>query len=165
MSKLEKDVVTLSDKDIKTLIKNYQLRRETARPYYQELIVEANRRTCGDLNIEKSIAVITDAARRGSYITYGDVAKASGCDWRKVRHPMNQHLQRVIEYCHARNMPLLSSIVVNQKALGSGGMQATALSGFVRGFEEATGNKISDPAAFLSEEQARVFSWANPSLR
>jgi 5-methylcytosine-specific restriction enzyme B len=160
MSGLEKDVKNLSDKNIKTLIKNYQTKRETGRPYYQTLIVEANRRDCGELNIENSIAAITEAARNGSYLSYGDVAKASGCEWKKVRHPMNQHLQRVLEYCHARNAPLLSSIVVNQQALKSGELQDKALGGFVRGVEEATGIKIADPVQFLNEEQARVFSWA-----
>jgi hypothetical protein len=164
MSKLEKDVQTLSSKEIKTLIKNYQAAQATDRPYYQKLIAEVSQRECRDLYLEKSIAAISQAARQSRYISYGEVAQASDCVWNNVRHPMNQHLQRVIEYCHARKMPLLSSIVVNQPGLESGEMHSNSLSGFVRGVEDATGVRIKNAAQFLREEQARVFAWAKGSF-
>ncbi|MEP7221087.1 MAG: hypothetical protein ABI673_00320 [Novosphingobium sp.] len=151
-----------NDKQIKNLINNYLDQKQTAAPYYYELLEESARRSGNGLNFEKTLAAVKQAASEGRFLSYLDIADFSGCTWNKVRHSMNSHLQALLEYCYVRNIPLLSAIVVNKPSLKSGAMDQSALSGFVKGVT-SLGIRIDDPESFLREEQAKIFAWANSS--
>lgn len=57
---------------------------------------------------------------RGRENTYGDLAKANDVPWSAARHAMNGaggHLDRLLDICHARGLPLFTAICVNQEGL------------------------------------------------
>lgn len=112
-----------------------------------------------NLNINDSYRVILKAAREGHFITYGDVAAASAAEWKRARRPMPAHLDRLLQICHTRGWPLITSLVVSRENLDSGALEDESLSGFVAGVRKL-GIAIDDPAAFLRQEQQKVFAWA-----
>ncbi|WP_292429097.1 AAA family ATPase [Mesorhizobium sp.] len=111
------------------------------------------------LEINKSYRAILAAARQGRFITYGEVAQASEVEWRKARRPMPSHLDRLLQVCHAREWPLITSIVVSRENLESGKLEGESLSGFVAGVRKL-GVTVDDPETFLRQKQQEVFSWA-----
>ena len=77
------------------------------------------------------------AAREGRFISYGELSDASGVEWSKVRYAMNRHLQELIEFCHRKDWPLISAIVVTKGNLETGAMDEGTLNGFVAGCKTA----------------------------
>lgn len=148
-----------SDKQIRNLIENYQRQGKTAEVYYHELLEENSRRSGNGLSFEKTLEAVKQAARERRFLPYIELAERSGCTWNKVRHSIPRHLQSLLEYCHARDMPLLSAIVVNKHNAKTGKLDEGSLSGFTKGVEEL-GISVSDPDAFLREEQEKIFAWA-----
>jgi 5-methylcytosine-specific restriction enzyme B len=67
------------------------------------------------LDLQTSYRAILAAARKHRFISYGDLAKANGAEWQKVRHAMNHHLGRLVEIATDRGWPMPSAIVVNKK--------------------------------------------------
>ena len=90
---------------------------------YPEALAEQARRKGKGLVFDTTIEVIRQAAITGRYISYGEVAEASGAEWNKVRHAMGPHLDSLLEYCHLNDLPLLSAIVVNKPNLNSGELE------------------------------------------
>jgi 5-methylcytosine-specific restriction protein B len=111
------------------------------------------------LSINNSYRAILAAARQGRFISYGEVAAASDVDWKKARRPMPPHLDRLLQICHERGWPLITSIVVSKGNLESGKLDGESLSGFVAGVKKL-GVSIDNPQAFLEEQQQAVFAWA-----
>ena len=73
------------------------------------------------------------------------LAQASGGPWNQARHLMNGprgHLDRLIEICHARGLPLLAALCVNQQGAKTGELSDEALSGFVNAAKRL-GHKIT----------------------
>ena len=106
-----------------------------------------------------------DAARKGRFTTYGDLAAASNLEWSQARHRMNGvggHLDRLLDVCHARGLPLLTAICVNKSAVSTGQLEPHSLEGFANGARRL-GYIVADPAAFLMETQARCFEWGKQS--
>ena len=96
------------------------------------------------------------------YTTYGALATASGVPWGKARHAMNGangHLDNLIDICHARGMPLLTAICVNQKSVQTGELTKESLAGFIKAAQRL-GYAISDQQAFLNTCQQECFEWA-----
>lgn len=111
------------------------------------------------LDLNKSYRAILAAARQGKFITYGDVAAASGAEWKKARRPIPPHLDRLVKISHERGWPLISSIVVNRDNLESGLLEGESLSGFLAAVKKL-GFTFDDPKAFLRAQQQAVFEWA-----
>ena len=44
------------------------------------------------LDLQTTYRAIVDAAREGRYVSYGELAKASGVEWGKARFPLNDQL-------------------------------------------------------------------------
>jgi hypothetical protein len=149
-----------NDKQIKNLMANYQRQGQTSASYYHELLEENSRRSGNGLNFETTLVAVKLAARERRFLSYQELAEKSGCPFNKVRFAINPHLQGLLEYCHARGIPLLSAIVVNKQNAATGKLDKSALSGFVKGVEEL-GISIDDPDGFLRAEQERIFSWAD----
>ena len=110
----------------------------TARPLYHQLLEERARRSQAKhkMNLERSLEHLKQAAIGQVCTTYGDLASASGVEWSQARHQMNGatgHLDRLLDLCHARGLPMLTAICVNQAGLGTGDLGEDALAGFTAG--------------------------------
>jgi hypothetical protein len=153
------DPTGLDNAGLKNLIENYRRKGASDQTYLAALAEQARRMGKG-LDFDTSIRVITEAAREGRYISYGQVAQASGADWHQVHYAISRHLGDLIEYCHRNGLPLLSAIVVNQHNIKTGNMEPETLKGFIAGVR-AVGIGVTDEQAFLRQEQDRVFAWAS----
>ena len=161
------DLSTKTDKEIDQWIKNYEDVEAhpgaTALPFYRELLEERARRaqTNQKLNFERSIEHLKRIAINQTCTTYGDLARASGVEWSHARHQMNGpsgHLDRLLDLCHARGLPLLTAIVVNQEGVADGELSDDALSGFVAGARRL-GLSVTDGRAFHHECRDRCWQW------
>lgn len=114
----------------------------------------------GLLDAEKVYAAILRAARREAFVSYGDLAEASGVPWRKAHHPMSLLLDRLAYLAHVRGWPVLSAIVVSKDERATGRFTETGLQGFLAAARSVGLNVGDDPEAFAREEQRKVFEWA-----
>lgn len=114
----------------------------------------------GALDPARSLAAIRAAAERRGFLSYGAVAAASGVPWSVARRRMDPHLYGLCRWATGRGWPLLSAVVVDQKSVAHGAMRGRPLIGFARAAERCGRIVGGDAAAFLAEEQARVFEWA-----
>lgn len=114
----------------------------------------------GLLDAEKVYGAILAAARREGFISYGDLAEASGVPWRKAHHPMSLLLDRLTYLAHVRGWPILSAIVVSKDERGTGRFTETGLQGFLSAARAIGLDAGDDPEAFAREEQRKVFEWA-----
>ena len=109
----------------------------------------------------RSFAAIRAAAEARRFLSYGAVAAASGLAWQAARRRMDPHLFALCQWATARGWPLLSAIVVDQKNVAHGAMRGRPLIGFARAAERCGRIVGGDAAAFLADEQQRVFAWAD----
>jgi hypothetical protein len=156
-------IVDKTDKEIDQWIKNYEAQKQTDNPFYHELLEERARRTQAKhvLNMERSLTRLEEAAADGVCVSYGDLAKASGVEWSRARHQMNGpqgHLDRLLELCHARKIPLLTAICVNQDRLEEGELGEEALAGFVAAARRL-GYAVTDEREFHHQARDACWSW------
>jgi 5-methylcytosine-specific restriction protein B len=111
------------------------------------------------LDLQTTYRAILDAARKRRFISYGELAKANGADWHKVRYEMNRHLGKLVHIAVDRGWPMPSAIVVNQQNLESGTLDGSAREGFLAAARDS-GLKVDDPAAFVRQQQDALFAWA-----
>ncbi len=111
------------------------------------------------LNLKKSYEAILKAARERRFISYGDLAKANGAPWNKVRYEMNRHLGELVKLAAERGWPMPSAIVVSQANVESGNLDGPSREGFVAAAKEF-GYDVSDPADFVERQQQSMFEWA-----
>ena len=111
------------------------------------------------LDLEKTYRAILDAARNGRFISFGDLAKANDAMWQTVRYDMYRHLGNLVEIAAARGWPMPSAIVVNQDNIESGKLDGKTRDGFINAAKEF-GFDVSDPKAFVEEQQQAMFDWA-----
>ena len=109
----------------------------------------------------RSFAAIRAAAEARRFLSYGAVAAASELAWQAARRRMDPHLFALCAWATERGWPLLSAIVVDQKSVAHGAMRGRPLIGFARAAERCGRIVGGDAAAFLAEEQQRVFAWAD----
>ncbi len=114
----------------------------------------------GELDMGRSLAAIRAAAAARHCLSYGAVAAASGQPWSAARRRMDPHLYALCRMATERGWPLLSAVVVDQPSLPHGAMRGRPLIGFARAAERCGRIVGPDAAAFLAEEQERVFAWA-----
>jgi len=148
-----------SNQEIKNLIENHRRHKRTSEPRYLEALAEQARRIGHGLTFKTSFTSIRAAAQEGRFLSYKQLADASGAEWTKVHYSIGSHLWDLVEYAHQHGWPMLSAIVVNQKNLETGDMEPDTLKGFI-GAAQALGFAVTDPQAFLKEQQKRVFEWA-----
>lgn len=131
------DFQTKSDGEIKWWIANHEAKSGgVALPLYAELLEERARRSQIKqlLNQERSLESLKNAAIRQTCVTYGDLAIASDVPWAKAHHQMNGpsgHLDRLFDLCHARKLPPLTAICVNQEGVVECELSEGALNGFI----------------------------------
>jgi hypothetical protein len=149
--------------EIESWIKNHEDHGQTNAPLYIELLEERARRTQEKqiLNLEVSLSHLRQAAIEQRCTTYGALANASGVEWSKVRHQMNGvggHLDRLLDLCHARKLPMLPAICVNQSGLQSGELEESALTGFATGAQRL-GISVIDARAYHHQCRNDCWEW------
>ena len=157
------DLNSKTDLEIESWIRNYERKSVTDTAFYKTLLEERVRRQTSGLKLETSLSHLVSAAKAHKFTTYGDLAKASEVPWNVARHAMNGahgHLDRLLDICHARGMPLLTALCVNQQGKNTGELGADSLKGFVNGAKRL-GYKITNADAFLRDCQAQSFRWAD----
>jgi len=112
------------------------------------------------LDTEKTYKAIRQAAKEGRFISYGEIADASGLPWAKARRLVPTMLGQLATIAHERGWPLLSAIVVTKENLKSGAIEDAALDGFL-GAARMVGLVVDDPQAFVTDQQHKVFAWAS----
>jgi hypothetical protein len=153
------DVVTLSIEQLENLIENHRKKGETRAPLYLDARRELERRKGKGLDFEKSREIILAAARAGRFLSYKQLADASGADWNQVHYAIGSHLWELVEYADRNGWPLLSAIVVNKSNVETGVMEPETLKGFIAAAREL-GYSVTNDTKFLKEQQTRVFAWA-----
>mgnify|MGYP001467985536 CR=1 FL=1 len=160
---MAKPIEDHSDQQLRNVIENHRKNGRLHEPYYLAAMEELARRKGHGLDFNKSFDLIRKAAAEGRYLSYKELADASGSDWSKVRYAVNTHLGDLIDYAHGKGWPLLSAIVVNQQNVATGEMEPATLKGFIEA-ARALGYAVADEKEFLHEQQKRVFAWASQPL-
>jgi len=159
---------TIKDYDIRelrNLAANYERLGKTDAAEYQAALDELQSRDPLKLNIDRSISAIMAAAKDGRFISYGEVARANGLDWSyALNRQMPKHLDLILAKAYGSGLPLITSIVVNQKHIRSGQLEASSLKGFIAGAKRL-GQKVEDEAAYLRDQQRRTFAFAGRTGR
>jgi hypothetical protein len=154
------DVRELTDKELENLINNHRRKNVTDQPLYLEAFKERGKRKGGGLIFDTSCEVIRKAASKRQFLSYEDLADASGVKWTtRVHHAIGRHLWELVEFSHIHGWPMLSAIVVNKPNVETGEMEPETLKGFV-GAARILGYVVDDEHAFLKEEQVKLFEWA-----
>ena len=125
-----------------------------------EVLKALNGVKAGDLNPERTYRAIVDAAKAGRFISYGELAEASGVPWNKARHAVPVLLGRLVLLAHVRGWPMLSAIVVSKDGLEQGRLAGSSLSGFIAAARSIGVDPGDDPEAFFRDQQAKVFEWS-----
>ena len=155
------DLSLKSTQELTNLIENHERRNLQQSPTYLEALAERERRRGNGLEFKKSLAVILSAAREGRYVSYKQLAEASGARWDRVHYAMNQHLWDLVRWAHGHGWPMLSSVVVNQENRHTGKMKPDTLKGFITAAEQLGRTDIgTDHEKFLRVEQANVMDFA-----
>ncbi|MDQ8027327.1 MAG: hypothetical protein REJ23_01265 [Brevundimonas sp.] len=150
---------TMTNDQLRNIIENHQRQQAFHLPAYAAALDELQCREGPSLSLDVTIKRILLAAASRSFLSYGDVADANGCAWQAVRRQMPKHLDRVLAKAHARQAPLITSIVVNATNRATGDLEAASLSGFIAGAERL-GLRVADPNEFLREQQEATFRFA-----
>ncbi len=145
--------------ELKTLIANHERVGKTDTDRYRAAVAELASRNSGDLNVGKTIKVIADAAKRGIFISYKDVADGNGAAANRVQFRIAKHLLEVSRHAHTQGWPMISAIVVNKLHIADGKMEPKTLAGFCA-CARAMDIEVGDEAEFLQTQQRAVFQAA-----
>jgi len=157
------DLSSKTDREIEIWIANHEAGGETAIARYFSLLEERARRAQAThkLSFDRSLEHLKQAAIDQTCTTYGALAAASDVEWSKARHQMNGlngHLDRLLDICHARGLPVLTAICVNQGGVANGELGEDALAGFITGTKRP-GMSAGDPTAFHHKCRDECFAW------
>lgn len=152
-----------TDPEIGIWIRNHETANSTSAPLYRELLEERARRAQlkQRLDFSRSLEHLKGAAREKMCTSYGALAAASGVEWSKARHQMNGahgHLDHLLDLCHARGLPMLTAICVNQENVVDGELGKEALGGFVAGARRL-GVAVENPVDFHHRCRDECWAW------
>jgi hypothetical protein len=157
------ELTTKTDSEIETWIRNHETAGRTSVPLYLELLEERVR--CAQLkhklDFDRSLEHLKQAAIDQTCTSYGALAAASRVEWSQARHQMNGangHLDRLLDMCHARSLPLLTAICVNQGNIADGELGEEALAGFVAGAQRL-GLAVTEPLDFHHRCRDECWAW------
>ena len=156
-------LTTKTVSEIEIWIRNHEKASKTSAPLYLELREERVRRAQlkHKLDFDRSLEHLKQAAINQICTSYGALAAASGVEWSKARHQMNGsngHLDRLLDICHARGLPLLTAICVNQGNIVDCELEGEALAGFIAGALRL-GLAVSDPLQFHHRCRDECWAW------
>jgi hypothetical protein len=152
-----------TDSQIEQWIANHEANGATSAPLYLALLEERIRRAQATqkMSFERSLEHLKRAAIEQRCTTYGALAAASGVEWSKARHQMNGahgHLDRLLDICHVKGLPLLTAICVNQGGVDAGELGEDALEGFANGARRL-GISVGDPLEFHHACRDECWAW------
>jgi hypothetical protein len=156
-------LANLIDQQLKNIIENYRRNGMQSDSVFIEALAEQARRIGKGLDFQKSYNAIRNAAVEGRFMSYKDLADASGAEWSKVHYSIGEHLGSLVEYAHRKGWPMLSAIVVNKPNVASGNMEPETLKGFIAAAKEL-GLSVTNEERFLRDQQERVFQWAKDTV-
>jgi len=92
----------LTDQQLKNIIENYRRNGMLSDAVYVEALAEQAHRIGKGLDFKKSYDAIRNSAVEGRFMSYKDLADASGAEWSKVHYSVGQHLWSLVEYAHRK---------------------------------------------------------------
>ncbi len=168
----------LSDAELDAFIATLEAVGRTAdQVYWDALRARALRQT--GLDLDRTYEALQAAAAKGQFITYGELADASGVARGHVfpnhyashlKHveqaahargaPMTRAILEaaILAAAHARGAPMISSIVVRADNVGAGELSPVALAAFSQLAREL-GHEVADETTFLKDQQEKTFQW------
>lgn len=157
------DLSSKSDKELDQWIHNHERKAATGAPLFTLLLEERARRSKIKhiLDVEKSLGALRQAAIEQRCISYGELAAVNEVAWSQTHHRMNGangHLDRLLDVCHARGLPMLPAICVNKQGLATGELEAPALAGFAEGARRL-GFSVTDELAFHRQCRDECWEW------
>jgi hypothetical protein len=111
------DVEKLSTTQIEILIENHRTKKATGAPLYADALRELEKRKGKGLDFDKSLSIIWQAAIEGRFLSYKELADASGADWTKVHYEIGRHLWRLVETLIKRNCRCWSPLSLTSRTL------------------------------------------------
>ena len=159
-----RDFLVYDLKQVEQLIANYNAKNMVRTPEYAALIRARENKLQSDrmLDLFKSMDLLKRKAFSQEFVSYGDLAEASGLEWTNtLRARMSGpkgHLDRLLDLCRHEDLPLLTSLCVNKQNLGTGVLDSFSLAGFVAGAKRV-GRHVDDEKTFLRECQRESFAW------
>jgi hypothetical protein len=84
MTPVPLDVTKLSDQQLRNIIENHRRKGATHSSVYIDALAEQARRAGKGLDFDKSFEVIRRAAAEHRFVSYKELADASGTDWNQV---------------------------------------------------------------------------------
>ncbi|MBB3173994.1 adenosyl cobinamide kinase/adenosyl cobinamide phosphate guanylyltransferase [Endobacter medicaginis] len=152
-----------TDAELDRWIANHEERKLTETPLYRSLLEERARRSqlTHKLRIDRSMELLKNAALMQVCTTYGALAQASDVPWSLARRQMdgaNGHLDRLSDLCHARGLPFLTALVVNQQDVETGVLKGEALRGFIA-CARRLNHLITDEVAFHQARRDECWAW------
>lgn len=85
-------VETLSIVQLENLVENHRRKQVTNSPLYVDAIQELEKRKGKGLDFDKSLSIILNAAKERRFLSYKELADASGADWSQVHYAIGEHL-------------------------------------------------------------------------
>src|ERR1700722_8702650 len=85
-SLMPRNLSELSDDELENLVENHRKLYATDRAAYAGALRELEQRKGRGLDFDKSFAMIRQAASEGRFLSYKDLADASGADWGQVHY-------------------------------------------------------------------------------
>ncbi len=157
------DLSTKSLSDLRQMEANYRAKQLTDAPLYKEILERISTQAKGGLSFEKTIRLVTRAAKEGHFLSYGEIAAESGLPTGMARITVPRHLLELNEHAKHRGWPMLSAIVVAQEHLKDGLMDKETLDGFCK-CARKLGEVVTDEGNYLKKQQAEVFAAAKEGL-
>jgi hypothetical protein len=99
------NVETLSIGQLENLIQNHRRQRATNVPLYVDALRELEKRKGKGLDFDKSLSIILEAAKERRFLSYKELADASGADCGQVHYAIGEHLQKLVEYADRKGWP------------------------------------------------------------
>lgn len=126
------DLSAKTDAELDALIANHERKRAWGVPLFLAAIAERSRRRDRGLDLDRTLALIMDAVRQGSYVTYKDIAAQSGRPWDQVRWTVFGHLGNLCVREYGRTKTVPSVMVVPEPNRTDGKLKGETLAGFER---------------------------------
>jgi hypothetical protein len=158
------DLEAKSDQELENIVANHRRLKKYGATLFLAALVLLERRKSGGFDIEETVRIIRRYAVDRKFLSYKDIADASGLEWSRVHWTVGPHLVNVCEFAHGKGWPLLSAIVVNIDKVDTGEMKATNLKGFLEAVEIVGRDIGMDLTRFVHSEQRRVFDWARSEV-
>lgn len=109
--------------------------------------------------LNRVYSAIVHQARKGSFITFGDLARECDLIWPDDRYSLYKYLDDLLYISYECNWPAITVIVVTAENFESGDITEDTLEGFITAARKG-GYTIGDPDDFAEDQRRSTFKWA-----